>query len=318
MSALDHRLLKSVSRSFYLSIRLLPAKVRAPIAIAYLLARTSDTIADTPGANALLRLRRLGDFEGLVRGTPSPHAIAAIQRDIVPEHRGERALIAALPEVLESFSKLEMWNWKETSELLGNIIRGQGNDLETFNDPGRVIALPDESALDDYIYLVAGCVGEWWTRVCFHHLPDYARVPEEHLTPLASAFGKALQLVNILRDMPEDLAAGRCYLPADELRDAGVEPDVLGRAPAEAQPVYTRWLARARELLADGRSYIASIRTRRIRIACYIPWRLGTATLDLLEKRPPILTGERVKVPRSAVRAAFWRGLCVAFSNKAL
>jgi farnesyl-diphosphate farnesyltransferase len=318
MSGLDTRLLKSVSRSFYLSIRLLPEKVRGPVSIAYLLARASDTIADTPGALANVRLRRLGDFEGLVCGIPSLHAVASIQRDIVPEHPGERALIAALPAILEAFSTLDAWEWKETSDLLANIIRGQGNDLEVFNDPNRVIALADESALDDYIYLVAGCVGEWWTRICYHHLPGYSLVPEEHLMPMAGSFGKGLQLVNILRDMPSDLAAGRCYLPADELNEAGINPEILGGAPAEAEPIYMRWLERARELIENGRTYIASIRSRRVRLACYLPWRLGIETLDLLEKRPSILTEEKVKVPRSSVRAAFWRGLRVAFSNKAL
>ena len=40
-------LLASVSRSFYLTIRILPAKLRGPIGLAYLLARASDTIADS-------------------------------------------------------------------------------------------------------------------------------------------------------------------------------------------------------------------------------------------------------------------------------
>ena len=43
-------LLKSVSRSFYLTIRILPARLQAPIGLAYLLARASDTIADTADA----------------------------------------------------------------------------------------------------------------------------------------------------------------------------------------------------------------------------------------------------------------------------
>ena len=71
-------------------------------------------------------------------------------------------------------------------------------------------------------------------------------------------------------------------------------------------------------LLEHGRLYIASVRTRRVRIACYIPWRLAVQTLDLIEQRQPLESGEKVKVPRSAVRAAMWRALRVAFSNKAL
>ncbi len=311
-------LLKSVSRSFYLSIRIMPKKLREPIALAYLMARISDTIADTASVPSQTRLRRLGDFEGIVRGNPSPRAVTSIQRDIVPEHDGEVHLIASIQSVIDRFTLLDMWEWKETSELLGNIIRGQGNDLETFNQPSHVIALPDAAALEDYIYLVAGCVGEWWTRLCFHHLPNYSRIGEDQLMQHSDAFGKALQLVNILRDFPNDIAAGRCYLPGDELREINVEPLTLRTNPANAEPIYFRWLTRAREYLEQARLYIAAVQSRRVRMACYIPWRLAGETLDLIKVNNPLYTGEKVKVSRKQVRAAMWSALRVAFSNKPL
>ncbi len=311
-------LLKSVSRSFYLSIRIMPKKLRRPIALAYLMARLSDTIADTESVQPRVRLRRLGDFEAIVRGIPSPRAVSSIQRDIVPEHQGESNLIASIGAVIDGFTAMDMWEWKETSELLANIMRGQGNDLETFNGSAPVIALADAAALEDYIYLVAGCVGEWWTRLCFHHLPNYSRIPEEQLMQHSDAFGKALQLVNILRDFPADIAAGRCYLPEDELREINVEPLSLRGNPAAAEPIYFRWLTRAREYLEQARLYIASVQTRRVRMACYIPWRLAGETLDLIKVNNPLFTGEKVKVPRQRVRAAMWASLRVAFSNKPL
>jgi farnesyl-diphosphate farnesyltransferase len=313
---LDRQLLKSVSRSFYLSIRLLPRAVQVPVGLAYLLARASDTIADTETAPAETRLRRLADFESLIRGEAPASAITLIQREIEPTHPGERALIAALPDVLKAFSGLETWEWNETSALLANIIRGQRNDLETFARPGRIIALPNAAALEDYIYLVAGCVGEWWTRVCFHHLPNYAATSEQDLMQVADAFGKSLQLVNVLRDLPADLDAGRCYLPADELASHGVQPQDLASDPELAQPVMDHWLARARALLDQSRAYIAAVQVRRIRLACYLPWRLAGKTLDLLEEQSPLTARAKLKVPRSAVRSALWEGLQVAFTNR--
>ena len=313
---LDRRILKSVSRSFYLSVRLLPRAVRVPVGIAYLLARASDTIADTDGIPVETRLRRLADFEGLVRGSPTQGAVVSIQRDIHPTHAGERALINALPKILESYSQLEAWEWNETSNLLGDIIRGQSNDLETFATPGHIVALPTAAALDDYIYLVAGCVGEWWTRICFHHLPGYSAVSEAELMNVADSFGKGLQLVNILRDMPVDLAAGRCYLPADELAETGVDPEDLADDPQLAQPVADHWLARARVLLEQARFYVGAVRTRRVKLACYLPWRLACQTLDLLESQSPLATKAKLKVPRSAVRAALWEGLRMTLTNR--
>src|SRR6187399_1494422 len=62
--ALRTTILRSVSRSFYLSIRLLPQQLREPIALAYLLARTTDTVADTtriPGTARMKALKMLSD-----------------------------------------------------------------------------------------------------------------------------------------------------------------------------------------------------------------------------------------------------------------
>jgi hypothetical protein len=53
-------------------------------------------------------------------------------------------------------------------------------------------------------------------------------------------------------------------------------------------------------------------------MACYIPWRLAGETLDLIKVRNPVLTGEKVKVPRKNVRAAMWSSLRLIFGNKLL
>jgi farnesyl-diphosphate farnesyltransferase len=309
-------LLRSVSRTFYLSVRILPEEMRGPVGVAYLLARASDTIADCEGVPVSTRLRRLTDFASLIEGGGNSQVHAIIQRDIQPHHEGERALMAALPQVLERFGAFDPWEWKETQELLANIIRGQSNDLRTFNDGERVTALADGDCLEDYIYLVAGCVGEWWTRIAFHHYPNYSAKSEEDIMPLAGGFGKGLQLVNILRDIQADLRDGRCYLPEDELRAIGADPASLRETPSEAEPVFNAWLVKARGYLDQGRDYIRAIRPWRIRIACYLPWRLAGQTLDLMSLRPPLLRADKLKVPRSAVYSSMFRSLFAAVSNR--
>jgi len=308
-------LLRSVSRTFYFSVRILPAALREAMGVAYLLARTSDTIADSGSAPVAVRLRRLEEFGKMLQSGATAQLIGNIQRDIQPEHAGERALIAALPQVMERFGAFKPWEWKETVELLSNIITGQSNDLRTFSDPAQITALPDAHSLEDYTYLVAGCVGEWWTRMSFHHFPRYSDRTEQDLMPLASAFGKALQLVNILRDMPADLCAGRCYLPADELQTAGALPGSLLDNPASAQPVFEEWMAKARGYLDEGREYIRAVRPWRIRFACYLPWRLAVKTLDLMAATSPLGSPERVKVSRKMVYRTMLGGLVAAFSN---
>jgi farnesyl-diphosphate farnesyltransferase len=304
-------LLKAVSRSFYLSIRILPRDLKAPIGLAYLLARASDTIADTADAPESVRMRHLAAFGEVIR-TGTTAGLMDLQREIHPPNPGERALISRLDDCLAWLAALGEFDRREIVSVMEKIIRGQTLDLQRFPKSAGVIALRTAAELDEYTYLVAGCVGEFWTRVCVHHLPRYAHAPESELCDLARNFGKGLQLVNILRDVPADRRAGRCYLPAEELAAADSTPG------APAREVFQRWHQRALDLLNDGRRYIATLRPARLRIACFLPWWLGMETLRLLQKRSPLETDEKIKVPRSTVRAALVRAPMIAISNAPL
>jgi farnesyl-diphosphate farnesyltransferase len=313
---LGGRLLASVSRSFYLSIRILPAALREPIGLAYLLARASDTIADSAAAPAEVRLAHLAAF-GQMAGSLSPAGLAELQREIQPTDPGERELIAKLGRALEWLAALDAPARAEIQRVLGVIIHGQTLDLQRFPAAGGAepVALQTAAELEEYTYLVAGCVGEFWTRLCLQRLPTYSRMSLEELSRIGTNFGKGLQLVNILRDLPADLRSGRCYLPEEELRAAGTSPARLLSEPQTARPVFDRWRQRASELLEDGRAYIIAIRPARVRAACYLPLFLGEKTLRLLQRTPPLENAERVKVPRSNVYQGLARAMVTAFSN---
>jgi len=310
-------LLASVSRSFYLTIRILPRNLRAPIGLAYLLARASDTIADTADAPAAVRLKYLADFDTMIR-TGMSAGIAGLQRDIRPTAPGEVRLIAVLDRCLAWLETLPESDRREIAAVMEKIIRGQTLDLQRFEKSEGITALQTAAELDEYTYLVAGCVGEFWTRICLQHLPRYATIDAAELARLGANYGKGLQLVNILRDAPADLRDGRCYLPADELRAAGIDPASLLRKPAAARPVFDRWKQRAHEHLRDGFRYLHALRPARLRVGCFLPWFLGQETLRLIGERPPLESTEKIKVPRSTVRRALLLALPVAFSNRAL
>jgi farnesyl-diphosphate farnesyltransferase len=310
-------LLASVSRSFYLSIRLLPAVLRRPIGLAYLLARASDTIADSPSVPVASRLKHLSAFWQMVR-TGEPEGLDELRHEITSPHDGECTLIACLGDCLTWLSTLGQKERGEIVGVLDKIIRGQTLDLTRFGDENHVIALQSAAELEEYTYLVAGCVGEFWTRLCLHHMPNCAHLGLADLRRLGTNFGKGLQLVNILRDLPADLRAGRCYLPEPELRAAGTSPAPLAHDPAKAQPVFDRWHARAAEYLEDGYQYITALRSPRLRAGCFLPWYLGVQTLDLMVKNPPLTSEGKVKVPRSTVRRALALAGAVAFSDSAI
>ena len=310
-------LLASVSRSFYLSIRLLPRKLRAPVGLAYLLARASDTIADSPDVPVATRLQHLAAFARMIRAG-QPDGLAELQHDIHTSHTGETMLLCNLDRCLEWLGEMENKDRGEIVDVLEKIIRGQTLDLERFSAPGHVVALKSAEELDEYTYLVAGCVGEFWTRVCLNHLPGCSTLGLADLRKLGAEYGKGLQLVNILRDFTEDLRNGRCYLPEPELRAAGTSPTPLIDAPAKAQVVYDRWRERAEAQLEAGYEYISTLRSARLRAACFLPWYIGLRTLRLLGKPGTLERTDKVKVSRTTVRFAFIYALASAFSERAL
>jgi farnesyl-diphosphate farnesyltransferase len=310
-------LLASVSRSFYLSIRILPAGLRAPIGLAYLLARASDTIADSTDAPVEARLHHLAAFEKMIRSGKTD-GLEELQHDIHTPHPGETVLLCNLDRCLQWLARMPNKDRSEIVDVLQKIIRGQTLDLERFGNGVGVVALQTAEELDEYTYLVAGCVGEFWTRLCLNHIPECATLGLADLRRLGQDFGKGLQLVNILRDFPEDLRNGRCYLPETELRAAGTSPSPLVDRPAKAQPVFDRWRERAALQLEQGHEYIAALRSVRLRAACFLPWYLGLRTLRLLGEPGALERTEKIKVSRTTVRFAFILAVSSGFSERAL
>lgn len=296
--------LRSVSRSFYLSLRFLPEPLRDPISLAYLLARATDTIADTPEPPVELRIEALQDLAWAIQGTAPCEAASSIRDSFAPlqSNEAERALIEALPGALEWLESLNDRDRHEVREVLEKINRGQMLDLERFGAGAEIQALPTAIALDEYTYLVAGCVGEFWTRICFAHVPNFCDRPESAMLALGVQYGKGLQLINILRDAGSDLSEGRCYLPADELELLGLAPDQVLTNHGRAEPVVQHWRDKAERDLAAGLEYACAIRSWRVRLATALPLLIGARTLSLLRAAGSEVFAHKVKVERAEVR----------------
>ncbi len=305
-------ILRDVSRAFYLTLRVLPGEVRQSIGLFYLLARTTDTIADTELIPADKRMLKLRQYRDRVRseGAPMPdfsHLVREQQTD------GERRLLMHSPEIIALLEQTPAFDRGQIQLTLETITRGQELDLKRFGDGSRLSSLQTAEDLDDYTYHVAGCVGEFWTRLTRRHcFPDSELDDSEFLT-LAIRFGKALQLVNILRDLPGDLANGRCYLPAVDLELAGLKPEDLRNPDSwkQLQPVFRPWLAKAHEHLAAAWQYTLMIPHShyRLRLACAWPILMGRHTLNLVEHQNPLDPTCNLKITRSQVRGILWSTL---------
>jgi len=144
-------ILASVSRSFYLSIRLLPKKLRDPVSLGYLLARASDTIADTTELPIELRTEKLRLLARGIQGKALGDAIVDLSASLAPlqKNKAERALIEALQPCLDWLDQSEVLDREEVRAVLEQINRGQILDLERFRDPKRIVALETSAQLDE-------------------------------------------------------------------------------------------------------------------------------------------------------------------------
>jgi farnesyl-diphosphate farnesyltransferase len=313
-------ILRDVSRSFFLSLRLLPSPLRDPISLAYLLARATDTLADTADIPVAQRLESLPKLIGAIEGTTPPEAVADLGRSFAPLQRSaaERSLIESLPASLDWLLSMEDGDREDIRGVLHNITRGQMLDLQRFGGATEIRALQSAAELDEYTYLVAGCVGEFWTRICSRKLGAFADRDEAEMIGLGVGYGQALQLTNILRDAGADLRAGRCYLPADELRRAAVEPQTLIDSPAGAERVVNTWREKAEAGMRSGIEYASAIKNGRVRIATALPALIGIRTLRLIRERRAKTISEHVKVQRSDVRSLVLRTICAGGSPRFL
>ncbi len=305
MARLDREVLRDVSRSFYLSLRLLPGPMRPAVSAGYLLARASDTLADTHAAPVAERVALLDGFsaeiDGGGDGWRQGETFAGFRG--LQTHAGEKTLLERLDDCFAMLGGLRAAESETVQKVLRTILSGQRLDLARFADAGEEnpVALANGDELEDYCFRVAGCVGVFWTEIGFLTLGRrFSGRPAEEMERLGGNYGKGLQLVNILRDLPKDLAQGRCYLPIDPA-DRG--------ALAEA---FARWRVRAAGWLADGESYCSRLPMLRLRAASVLPALLGNRTLEALAARANPLPPAGVKVSRREVwrvlgRALVWR-----------
>lgn len=309
-----NNLLKATSRSFYLTLRALPGAVRPQVGLAYLLARTTDTIADTEIVSVPGRLEALEALRGRILGTTS-RLLDFGQLSQGCALPAEKVLLERVEESLRLLGELAEPDRQLVREVLRIIISGQELDLKRFAGAtaDAIVALETEDETDDYTYRVAGCVGEFWTRICRGHLFPKAPVDLDFLLRNGVRFGQGLQWVNILRDIPRDLRNGRCYLPRQTLVKAGLSPgDLLAPAShARFAPLYHQWLDKAGGHLAAGWDYTNALPYGqvRLRLACAWPILIGVRTLRKLREGNVLDDSRQIKVSRPELRTLIRRSI---------
>ncbi len=176
---------RAAGTSFYWAMRLLPVERREAMFAVYAFCRVIDDIADSDDPPAV-KLAALADWRAEVAaiyaGTPT-RPLARVLADVAARHRLRQEDFLALIDGMEM-------------------------------DAREDIVAPSLSVLDQYCDRVASAVGRLSVRIFGDDSTDADRV--------AFALGRALQLTNILRDLDEDAARGRLYLPRELLERHGI------------------------------------------------------------------------------------------------
>ena len=326
---LQREVLRGVSRSFYLSLRVLPAGMRNPATVAYLLARAADTIADTRALPPQERLTRLHTFRATLQGNASAAGTndfwdgAGGLAEGLSRHEAE--LLRGIDRILHLLNHLPDDDQMAIRAVVSTLMEGMQLDLETFpaEDTGELAALETSEHLERYTYLVAGCVGEFWTAISLAHNRGLRRWNREEMVYLGVRFGKALQLTNVLRDVPRDLRIGRCYLPETELAAIGLMPhDLMDPANSRrARPVLTSWIETALGHFEAAEAYLLAVPRRRVRLrlAALWPILLGLATLGILARNDAWLDpAYPSRVSRRWVYGMLARSIPAALSDRLL
>jgi farnesyl-diphosphate farnesyltransferase len=317
-------ILPGVSRSFALSLHVLPASLRHPFGVTYLVARAADTIADTRALAPAARLAALHALRGALgdgaRAAPILEGSAA-----GGQTTAERTLLAHLPDVLAAYRALEPGDRKRALGVLLVLTQAMVEALERFPPEmaTRIGALETRADLDRYTHLNAGCVGEFWTDMVVAHRPRCAKWDLPAMRARGARFGQGLQLVNVLRDLPRDLRIGRCYLPRTELAALGLAPqDLLNPAALpRVRPLLDDLIDEALARLDEGRAYTLAVprREARLRLASCWPLLIGLGTLARLRRAKNLLDpAVTVKVSRGEVRWLLARSLAFVWSDRGL
>jgi farnesyl-diphosphate farnesyltransferase len=320
------RILREVSRSFALSLGILPRSLRAPLGLAYLLARAADTVADTRIVPRSDRLRHLDLLRDALEGC-SPSGLAEVSAALTGPQRipAERTLLLHLPACYAALVGIPGDDRARIRRLLYLLIEGMQADLRTFpgEDASTLVALEARRDLDRYTYYAAGCVGEFWTDMAMAHQPPCRRWDSEAMRRRGVRFGQALQMTNVVRDLAQDLRIGRCYLPRQDLAALGLSPADLLQPETlpRLRPLLEDLLASALDGYREAWDYVRAIPRAeiRLRLASVWPMLIGLQTLQRLRKASGLLDPTvTVKIPRAAVYRILLRSGITAWSNAGL
>ncbi len=298
--------LRKVSRTFSRPIEVLPGDLRKAVTCGYLLCRIVDAVEDNAAFTLDDRDARYQAFHDVLQGT----SVAEFERSwlgVDGSPPGEIELcsqvvrVMAVLDVVPPEMRVAVLRW------VTEMARGMQIYSHRSAGPDGVIAPSTTEDLQRYCYFVAGTVGHMLTELFTCEMgvrPDesVARQLDEN----AEAFGTGLQLVNILKDVTDDLHRGWSFVPRSLCSAHGltnrdlVDPSHRTAAHGAVVPLFDL----TRRNLGRALDYALAVPAehREIRLFCLLPLWLAVKTVGLAYGNDAMFTpGAAVKVSRQEV-----------------
>ena len=313
-------ILPRVSRTFALSVRVLPGELGRAVLAAYLLCRIADTIEDAPQLDAQVKAATLDRF---LHAFDDPAAAAALAADLAswPGDPAHVELSGGTDRVFALFSALPVPTQRHVHHWVAEMTRGMRKFVLLYPDGIRIQTLEEYK---EYCYYVAGTVGYMLTDLWHEHSHAVSETVYRRLREKSRQFGEALQTVNILKDVAADAEhENSIYIPEHALRAHGSgHATILSAAHAHANhAALTDLVKLAWADLEDAVRYLLMVPRRAwsIRTFCVWPLLFAFATLrDLTQTRAMLQHGGVVKITRAEVKSLLFLAPILVGSNRAV
>ena len=296
--------LVEVSRTFSVPIQMLPEPLCRALTCAYLLCRVADTVEDHPALSSKTRDGLFSVFISALDGDLPSDSLSATF-SAVADDDPEVRLVQGMPRVMRVYATLPPDTRLVTKSWLAEMANGMR--LYCRRDRSMTLStLHTVSDLERYCYFVAGTVGHLITDLFATFIRPTSMSLEEALRARSESFGMGLQLVNILKDVTDDFARGRCYIPRQLCRAQGFEPEQL--LVVDNRPRVHRALSAlfslAAEHLERALEYSLLIPSAELRLRrfCVVPLWMAVETLVLSVGNDALLDPQQqVKISRVQV-----------------
>ncbi len=298
------QILPGVSRTFALTIPVLPERLAEVAANAYLLCRLADTIEDDVGLDHEQKSEFHRRFVAIVKGEEPAEPFAEALLPLLSSRAlaDERDLVANTARVIRvtaSFSPAER-------DALTRCVSIMCAEMPEFQRRKSLSGLKDLDDMAHYCYVVAGVVGEMLTELFCVHCPELQPRRDEMMR-LAVSFGQGLQMTNILKDIWDDRQAQTCWLPRSVFANGEFRLERLDEFhdTETFRAGLQELVGIAHQHLRTALAYTSYIPTREVGMRKFCLWAIGLAVLTLrkIHAHPDFTSGQQVKISRRSVKA---------------